>query len=77
MYSLVRCETDLSFRIPQFDEPDVIQRKLPRVEYALYGRYARCGLKAARMGDACDGPLISRGSKFGTQAHAAQCSRAL
>lgn len=37
LYSLARREADLVFRITPFDEPDVIQRQLMRVDYALYG----------------------------------------
>ena len=37
-YNLARREADLVFRITPFDEPDVIQRKLMHMDYALYGR---------------------------------------
>lgn len=36
LYSLARREADLVARIVPFDEPDVIQRKLMHVPYALY-----------------------------------------
>jgi DNA-binding transcriptional LysR family regulator len=37
-YNLARREADLVFRITPFDEPDVVQRKLMHIDYALYGR---------------------------------------
>ncbi|PWC82152.1 LysR family transcriptional regulator [Azospirillum sp. TSH100] len=37
LLSLSRREADLVFRIRPFDEPDVVQRKLTRIDYALYG----------------------------------------
>ncbi|WP_059410717.1 LysR family transcriptional regulator [Cupriavidus basilensis] len=36
LFSLARREADLVFRIRAFDEADVVQRKLMRMEYALY-----------------------------------------
>lgn len=36
LYSLARREADLVVRIVPFDEPDIIQRKLMHVPYALY-----------------------------------------
>lgn len=36
LYSLARREADMVFRIRAFDEPDVIQRKLLHMDYALY-----------------------------------------
>ncbi len=36
-YNLARREADLVFHITPFDEPDVIQRKLMHIDYALYG----------------------------------------
>ncbi|MBT2188274.1 LysR family transcriptional regulator [Sphingobium sp. H33] len=38
LYSLGRRECDLSFRIARFEEVDVIQRRLLRLEYAVYKR---------------------------------------
>ncbi|SAK45178.1 LysR family transcriptional regulator [Caballeronia pedi] len=38
-YNLARREADLVFRITPFDEPDVVQRKLMHIDYALYGRF--------------------------------------
>jgi len=36
LYSLARREADMVFRIRAFEEPEVIQRKLIRMDYALY-----------------------------------------
>lgn len=36
LYSLARREADLAVRIVPFDEPDVIQRRLTHLDYALY-----------------------------------------
>ncbi|HVI92142.1 MAG TPA: LysR family transcriptional regulator [Dongiaceae bacterium] len=36
LYSLARRNADMVFRIRPFDEPDVIQRKLLHMDYALY-----------------------------------------
>lgn len=38
IYSLARREADLAFRITPFEESGVIQRRLTRLEYGLYGR---------------------------------------
>jgi DNA-binding transcriptional LysR family regulator len=35
-YSLARREADLAFRIAPFDEPDILRRRLLRIDYALY-----------------------------------------
>jgi len=61
-YNLARREADLVFRITPFDEPDVIQRKLMHVDYALYGRI---DLVAPLAGDGEDHALISMDSAFG------------
>ncbi len=37
LFSLARREADLVFRIKPFDEPDVVQRELMHLDYALYG----------------------------------------
>ncbi|WP_404935540.1 LysR family transcriptional regulator [Paraburkholderia sp. DHOC27] len=62
-YNLARRETDLAFRITPFEEPDVIQRKLMRMDYALYGRL---DLVAPRAGDGEGFDIISMDSAFGT-----------
>jgi DNA-binding transcriptional LysR family regulator len=61
-YNLARREADLAFRITPFDEPDVIQRKLMHMDYALYGRI---DLVAPRPGDGDGATLISMDSAFG------------
>jgi DNA-binding transcriptional LysR family regulator len=61
-YNLARREADLVFRITPFDEPDVIQRKLVHVDYALYGRI---DLVAPLAGDGEGHALISMDSAFG------------
>lgn len=61
-YNLARREADLVFRITPFDEPDVIQRKLMHMDYALYGHL---DLVAPRAGDGEGHALISMDSAFG------------
>ena len=39
LLSLARRETDLAFRIARFEEVDVIQRRLLRLDYALYRQH--------------------------------------
>ncbi|TAL96733.1 MAG: LysR family transcriptional regulator [Paraburkholderia sp.] len=60
-YNLARREADLAFRITPFDEPDVIQRKLMHLDYALYGR---SDLLPPRAGDGAGQTLISMDSAF-------------
>lgn len=36
LFSLARREADLVFRITPFDEPDIVQRRLMRLDYAVY-----------------------------------------
>lgn len=61
LYNLARREADLVFRIAPFDEPDVIQRKLMHIDYALYGRVDRAApLRGAGHGHT----LISMDSAF-------------
>lgn len=62
LYNLARREADLVFRITPFDEPDVIQRKLMHVDYALYGRI---DLVPPHPGDGDGQTLISMDSAFG------------
>ena len=61
-YNLARREADLVFRITPFDEPDVIQRKLMHMDYALYGRI---DLVAPVAGEGDGHALISMDSAFG------------
>ncbi len=63
LYSLARREADLVFRITPFDEPDIIQRKLMHVDYALYGRF---DLVPPSCGHGDDIKLISMDSAFGS-----------
>ncbi|SAL42913.1 LysR family transcriptional regulator [Caballeronia peredens] len=60
-YNLARREADLVFRITPFDEPDVVQRKLMHIDYALYGRR---DLAPPSMGDGKGQTLISMDSAF-------------
>ncbi|CAG4927287.1 LysR family transcriptional regulator [Paraburkholderia saeva] len=60
-YNLARCEADLAFRITPFDEPDVVQRKLMHMDYALYGRG---DLVPPAAGDGTGHALISMDSAF-------------
>ncbi|SAK50867.1 LysR family transcriptional regulator [Caballeronia temeraria] len=60
-YSLARREADLVFRITPFDEPDVVQRKLTHIEYALYGRN---DLPTPKAGNGKGQTLISMDSAF-------------
>jgi DNA-binding transcriptional LysR family regulator len=62
-YSLARREADLAFRITPFEEPDVIQRKLLHMEYALYGHR---DMAVPHAGDGQGAALISMDTAFGT-----------
>lgn len=59
--SLARREADLVFRHLPFDEAGVVQRRLMRIDYALYG--AR-GLKRPRAGDGRGAPLVTLDETF-------------
>lgn len=61
LYSLARREADLVFRIKPFDEPDVVQRKLAHLDYALYGAQR---LPAPTAGDGAGCTLITMDSAF-------------
>lgn len=73
-YSLARREADLAFRIMPFEEPDVIQRKLMHMNYALYGHR---DLVAPRAGDGEGAALISMDTAFGTLPDVAWVGRLL
>lgn len=62
LYNLARHEADLLFRITPFDEPDVIQRKLMHIDYALYGH---ADLVPPSRGDGDGDTLISMDRAFG------------
>ncbi|AQH04544.1 LysR family transcriptional regulator (plasmid) [Burkholderia sp. KK1] len=60
-YNLARREADLVFRITPFDEPDIVQRKLMHMDYALYG----CPhLGSPEIGNGEGQTLISMDSAF-------------
>lgn len=61
LYSLARREADLVFRIKPFDEPDVVQRKLMRLDYALYAAHH---LAPPRAGDGTACSLITMDAAF-------------
>ncbi|RKP57906.1 LysR family transcriptional regulator [Pararobbsia silviterrae] len=63
LYNLARREADLLFRITPFDEPDVVQRKLMHMDYALYGPVDRAP-PSRGDGDGC--ALISMDGAFAT-----------
>lgn len=63
LYNLARREADLVFRITPFDEPDVIQRKLMHIDYALYGHV---DLVPPSRGEGDGNKLISMDSGFGS-----------
>jgi DNA-binding transcriptional LysR family regulator len=63
LYNLARREADLLFRITPFDEPDIIQRKLMRIDYALYGHV---DLVPPSRGEGDGYTLISMDSAFGS-----------
>jgi DNA-binding transcriptional LysR family regulator len=61
LYSLARREADLAFRIKPFEEPDVVQRKLMHLEYALY---AAGDLEPPEVGDGTACTLITMDAAF-------------
>lgn len=63
LYNLARREADLVFRITPFDEPDVIQRKLMHIDYALYGHVDQV---SPSRGQGDGHKLISMDSAFGS-----------
>jgi len=62
LFSLARREADLVFRIKPFDEPEVVQRKLMRIDYALY---APAGMAPPQPGDGAGHALVTMDSAFG------------
>ncbi|MET1027200.1 MAG: LysR family transcriptional regulator [Dongiaceae bacterium] len=62
LFSLARREADLVFRIKPFDEPEVVQRKLMRIDYALY---APAGTAPPQPGDGTGHALVTMDSAFG------------
>lgn len=63
LYNLARHEADLLFRIVPFEESDIIQRKLMRIDYALYGHVE---LAPPSPGNGDGHTLISMDSAFGS-----------
>lgn len=62
LYSLARREADLIFRIVRFDEPEILQRRLTRIDYALYG--AR-GAARPVAGEGANVALVTMDLAFG------------
>lgn len=62
LLSLSRREADLVFRIRPFDEPEVVQRKLTRIDYALYGVV---GSPPPKVGDGTGCALVTMDTAFG------------
>ena len=63
LYNLARHEADLLFRIVPFEESDIIQRKLMRIDYALYGHV---DIAPPSLGNGAGHALISMDSAFGS-----------
>jgi DNA-binding transcriptional LysR family regulator len=61
LLNLARREADLAFRIKPFDEPNIIQRKLMHMNYALYGSLS---LEIPVAGDGTGCSLITMDSAF-------------
>jgi DNA-binding transcriptional LysR family regulator len=59
-YNLARREADLGVRITPFEEPDIVQRHLMHMSYALYGRFDL----VAPTGDGTGHALITMDSAF-------------
>ena len=62
-FSLARRDADLLFRITQFEEADVIQRKFMHMDYALYGPV---DVVPPQAGDGEGYRLVTMDSAFGT-----------
>ncbi len=62
-FNLARRDADLLFRITQFDEADVIQRKFMHMNYALYGPV---DMVPPQAGDGEGYSLVTMDSAFGT-----------
>ena len=61
MFNLARREADLVFRIRPFEDGDVVQRSLMRMDYALYGA---TGMEHPRAGDGKGTPLVTMDAAF-------------
>lgn len=62
-FNLARRDADLLFRITQFDEADVIQRKFMHMDYALY---SPVDMIPPQAGDGDGYSLVTMDSAFGT-----------
>jgi DNA-binding transcriptional LysR family regulator len=74
LYSLSRREADLVFRITPFDEPDIISRRLLRIDY---GVYVRQGTPHPRAGDGTGCPMVLMDTAFGGMQDVAWIERTL
>ena len=74
LYSLPRREADLVFRIRPFDEPEVISRRLLRIEYGVYNRV---GVAHPRAGDGAGSALVLMDTAFGGMPDVAWIERML
>lgn len=74
LYSLPRREADLAFRITPFDEPEVISRRLMRIDYAAY---VRTGSAHPVAGDGSGCPLVVMDTAFGGMPDVAWIERML
>lgn len=74
LLNLARREADLVFRIRPFDEPDVLQRKLLHMPYALYGL---AGCNTPSLGDGTGCRLISMDTGFADMPDAVWLRRVL
>lgn len=61
LFDLARREADLVFRIKPFDEPDVVQRHMMRMDYGLYGA---ASLALPTVGDGRGTPVIIMDTAF-------------
>ena len=74
LYSLPRREADLVFRILPFDEPEVISRRLLRIDYAAY---QRADLPPPVAGDGAGAAVITMDQAFSGMPDAAWLRRVL
>lgn len=74
LYSLARREADLVFRIKPFDEPEVISRRLLRIDY---GAYIKQGTPHPRAGDGAGCPTVLMDTAFGGMPDVAWIERVL
>lgn len=74
LFNLARREADLVFRIRPFDEPEVIARRLVRIDY---GAYLHQSLEAPHAGDGAGTALITMDTAFGGMPDAVWLKRVL